>query len=119
VSLAQTPHPAAIPFRVTPTHVHLGVGGGLRHFLPFWREVLETPPLLQAVEGYRPPFMSPPPLACSGVNFSTPSQGANNHHIDLEVEAMLAKGAIEEVSLFPPPPSFISTIFLVKKKNGE
>jgi hypothetical protein len=81
--------------------------------------VLETlPHLLQAVEGYRPPFTSPPPLSCPGVGFSTPSQGVNNHLINLEVEAMLTKGAIEEVPLFPLPPSFISTIFLVKKKNG-
>jgi hypothetical protein len=52
------------------------------------------------------------------VNFSTPSQGANDPLVDIEVEAMLAKGAIEEVPLHPPPPSFISTIFLVEKKNG-
>jgi hypothetical protein len=70
------------------------------------------------VEGYRPPFTSPPPLSCPGEGFSTPLQGANNHLIDVEVEAMLSKGAIEEVPLLPPPPSFISTIFLVKTKNG-
>jgi hypothetical protein len=33
------------------------------------------------------------------------------------VAALLEKGAIEEVPLVPPP-SFISNIFLVKKKNG-
>jgi hypothetical protein len=116
-SLAQTPCPATIPFR--SAHDHLEVGGRLRHFLPFCREVLETPPLLlQAVEGYRPPFTSPPPLACPGAAFSTPSQGANNPFIDVEVAALLEKGAIEEVPLDPPPPSFISNIFLVKKKNG-
>jgi hypothetical protein len=101
------------------TQDHLEVGGRLRHFLPFWREVLETPPhLLQAVEGYRPLFTSPPPLACPGVAFSTLSQGANNPFIDAEVAALLKKGAIEEVPLVPPPPSFISNIFLVRKKNG-
>jgi hypothetical protein len=117
-SLAQMPCPATIPFRVAPDPRPFRGRGRLCHFLPFWREVLETPPhLLQAVEGYHPPFMSPPLLACPRVGFSTPSQGANNHFINLEVEAMLEKGAIEEVPLFPPPPSFISNIFLVKKKN--
>jgi hypothetical protein len=52
------------------------------------------------------------------VRFSTPSQGTNDHYIDLKVKAMLAKGAIKEVPLFPPTPSFISTIFLVKKSGG-
>jgi hypothetical protein len=108
VSLAQTPRPATIPFRSAPTHEHLEVEGRLRHFLPFWMEVLETPPqLLQAVEGYRPPFMLPPPLACPGAAFWTPLQGANNPFIDAEVAALLEKGAIEEV-----PSSFISNIFL-------
>jgi hypothetical protein len=113
---AQTPCPASISFR--SVHDYLEVGGRLRHFLLFWREVLETLPLLlQAVEGYCPPFTSPPPLTCSGAAFSTPSQGANNPFIDAEVAALLEKGAIEEVPL-DPPPSFISNIFLVKKKNG-
>jgi hypothetical protein len=80
---------------------------------------LETSPqLLQAVEGYHPPFTSPPPLAFPGVRFSTPSQGANNL-IDSEVAALIEKGAIEEVPLHPPPLSFISNIFLVQKKNGK
>jgi hypothetical protein len=79
---------------------------------------LETPPLLlQAVKGYHPPSMSPPPLTCPGAAFSTPSQGANNPFIDAEVAALLEKGALEEVPLDPLPPSFISNIFLVKKKN--
>jgi len=72
-----------------------------------------SPQLLQAVEGYHPPFTSPLPLACPGVGFSTPSQGANNPLIDLEVAALIEKGAIEEVPLHPPPLSFISNIFLV------
>jgi hypothetical protein len=34
------------------------------------------------------------------------------------VEALLAKGAIEEVPLSPPPLSYISPIFLIPKKDG-
>jgi hypothetical protein len=108
-SLAQMPRPAAMPFRAA--HDHLEVRGRLHHFLPFWREVLESPPLLlQAVEGYRPPFTSPPPLTCPGAAFSTPSQDANNPYIDIEVAALIKKGAIEVVPLVPPPPSFISNV---------
>jgi hypothetical protein len=45
-------------------------------------------------------------------------QGTNNPFIDAEVAALHEKGAIEEVPLAPPPPSVISNIFLVWKKNG-
>jgi hypothetical protein len=108
-----------LPFNLPPAHNHLEVGGRLRHFLPFWKEDFETSPqLLQAMEGYHPPFMSPPPLSYPGVKFSTPSQGANSPLIDAEVAALLEKGAIEEVALHPPPLGFIS-IFLVQKKNGK
>jgi hypothetical protein len=87
----------------------------LRHFLPFWKEDLETSPqLLQDVEGYHPPFTSPPPLSFPGVRFSTPSQGSNDPLIDAEVAALL-----EEVALHPTPLGFISNIFLVQKKNGK
>jgi hypothetical protein len=106
------------PFRSAPGH--LEVRGGLRHFLPFWKEDLETSPqLLQAMEGYHPPFTSPPPLSFPGVRFSTPSQGSNDPLIDAEVAALLEKGAIEEVALHPPPLGFVSNIFLVQKKNGK
>jgi hypothetical protein len=80
---------------------------------------LETPSLLlQAVEGYHPPFTTPPPLTCPGAAFSTPLQGANNPFIDAEVAALFEKGAIEEVPMDQPPPRFNNNIFLVKKKNG-
>jgi hypothetical protein len=78
-----------------------------------------SPQLLQAVEGYHPPFTSPPLLSCPGVCFPTPLQEGNNSLIDIEVAALIEKGAIEEVLLHPPPPSFISNIFLVQKKNGK
>jgi hypothetical protein len=58
------------------------------------------------------------PLSLPGANFCTPSQGKNDIYIDQEVEALLHKGAIEEVPLRPPPHSYISSIFLVPKKSG-
>jgi hypothetical protein len=45
------------------------------------------------------------PLSLPGLKFESPSQGKNDHFIDEEVEALLAKGAIEEVPLLPCPTS--------------
>jgi hypothetical protein len=73
---------------------------------------------LEAVEGFHPHFTSPPLLALPGQHFCTPSQGKNNCFIDQEVEALLSKGAIEEVPLSPPPLCYISPIFLIPKKRG-
>jgi hypothetical protein len=73
---------------------------------------------LEAVEGFRPHFTSPPPLSLPGTNLCTPSQGKNNLYIDQEVEALFHKGPIEEVPLWLPPRSYISSIFLVPKKSG-
>jgi hypothetical protein len=89
---------------------------GLRSFLE------EVPRLLSLHSGGRdwflPPIHFPPPLSQPGLKFKSPSQGKNDHHIDEEVEALLAKGAIVEVPLFPPSLSYISPIFLVPKKDG-
>jgi hypothetical protein len=64
---------------------------------------------MEVVTGFRPKFTSSP-LSLSGHCFNTPSQGKNDHFIDKEVEALLSKGAIEEVPLSPPPP-YISPSF--------
>jgi hypothetical protein len=86
----------------------LKVGSRLKHF----SIVLGCSPYaMQAVEGFIPNFISTPSLSPPGVNYCTPSQGRNNVFIDLEVEALLFKGTIEEVPLFPPPLSDISYIF--------
>jgi hypothetical protein len=82
---------------------------------------LDTHPhLLQAVEGFYPPFTSFPLFCHSlpGANFSTPSWGSNNPFIDAEVAALLMKGAIQKVPLDPPSPSYISNLFLVPKSGG-
>jgi hypothetical protein len=70
------------------------------------------------VRGYSPPFVTPPPLTIPGELFSTSSKGSLDVFVDEEVQAMLGKGAIEVVPLDPPPPSYISSIFLVPKKDG-
>jgi hypothetical protein len=94
------------------------MGGCLKHFSPYWRDVLGcTQYVLEAVEGFRPHFTSPPPLALPGLHFCTPSQGKNNRFIDQEVDVLLSKEAIEEGPFFPPPLCYISPIFLIPKKS--
>jgi hypothetical protein len=94
------------------------VGGHLKDFAPFWKDVLNYSFILEAVTGFNPQFTSPSPLSLPGLKFESPSHGKNDHFIDKEVEALLAKGAIKEVPLSPPPLSYISPIFLITKKDG-
>jgi hypothetical protein len=95
------------------------MGGRLKYFFPFWRDILGcTQYALEAVEGFLPHFTFPPPLALPGPQCCTPFQGKNNPFVDQEVDALLSKGAMEEVPLFPPPLCYISPIFLVPKKSG-
>jgi hypothetical protein len=76
------------------------MGGHLKDFSPFWKDVLScTPYALEAEMGFCPHFTPLPSLALPGQHFCTPSQGKNDHFIDKEVEALLSKGAIEEVPL--------------------
>jgi hypothetical protein len=118
VSLAQTPL-LFPPFGLLPpscSREGWGSSQGLRSFLE------EVPRLLPLHTGGRdwvpPPIHFPPPLFLPGLRFESPSQGKNDHYIDEEVEALLAKGAIKEVPLSPPSLSYISPIFLVPKKDG-
>ena len=107
------------PFELPPLYPALRVGGRLQHFSHFWETLPGcTPFILSMVRGYSPPFVSPPTLSLPEANFSTPSKGASNVFVDDEVQALLAKGAIEEVPLVPLPPSYISNVFLVPKKDG-
>jgi hypothetical protein len=74
-------------FGIPLLHAALKMGERLKHFSPFWRDVLGcTPYALEAVEGFRPHFISPPPLSLPGTNFCTPSQGKNDIYINQEVE---------------------------------
>jgi hypothetical protein len=71
------------------------VGGHLKDFASFWRKSLDCSPfILEAVTSFRPKFTSPLPLFLPGLKLESPSLGKNNHYIKEEVEALLAKGAI-------------------------
>ena len=69
-------------------------------------------------DGYRVPFTdSPPPLARTPVSFSTYRAGSPRAQaLRQEVEAMLAKGALEIAR--DPGPGFYSRLFLVEKATG-
>ena len=69
-------------------------------------------------DGYRVPFTdSPPPLAHTPVSFPTYRAGSPRAQaLRQEVEAMLAKGALEIVR--DPGPGFYSRLFLVEKATG-
>ena len=69
-------------------------------------------------DGYCVPFTdSPPPLARTPVSFPTYRAGSPRAQaMRQEVEAMLAKGALEIAR--DPGPSFYSRLFLVEKAAG-
>ena len=69
-------------------------------------------------DGYWVPFKdSPPPLSGTPVSFSTYRAGSPRAQaLQQEVEAMLAKGALE-IAL-DPGPGFYSRLFLVEKASG-
>ena len=69
-------------------------------------------------DGYRVPFTdSPPPLARTPVSFPTYRAGSPRAQaLRQEVEAMLAKGAVEIAR--DPGPGFYSLLFLVEKATG-
>ena len=69
-------------------------------------------------DGYRVPFTdSPPPLARTPVSFPTFRAGSlRAQALRQEVEAMLAKGALEIAR--DPGPGFYSRLFLVEKATG-
>jgi hypothetical protein len=89
-SLAQTPLPASVPFRVAPVPRPPRGRGQTAPLSSLLKGVFrDSPSSAPSRGGLSPPFMSPPPLSCPGVGFFTPSQGANDHLINIEVEAIV------------------------------
>ena len=94
------------------------MGGRLRLFKDAWSQI-EAPPSIREIvgNGYSIPFTHPPPIAL-------PTEDAYTHlhqpeHVkvvDEEVVALLAKGAIEEVS--PTERGYFSKVFCVPKPVG-
>ena len=85
-----------------------------------WQEIgAETWVVTVLRDGYRVPFKdSPPPLARTPVSFPTYRAGSPRAQVlRQEVEAMLAKGALEIAR--DPGPGFYSRLFLVEKATGS
>ena len=109
------------PGRSQPDGVTLPmrVGGCLSSHWRRWQEIgAETWVVTVLRDGYRVPFKdSPPPLARTPVSFPTYRAGSPRAQALLqEVEAMLAKGALEIAR--DPGPGFYSRLFLVEKATG-
>ena len=95
------------------------VGGCLSSHWRRWQEIgAETWVVTVLRDGYRVPFKdSPPPLARTPVSFPTYRAGSPRAQaLRQEVEAMLAKGALEIAR--DPGPGFYSRLFLVEKASG-
>ena len=95
------------------------VGGCLTPHWRRWQEIgAETWVVTVLRDGYRVPFKdSPPPLARTPVSFQTYRAGSPRAQaLRQEVEAMLAKGALEIAR--DPGPGFYSRLFLVEKATG-
>ena len=109
------------PGRSQPDGVTLPmrVGGCLSPHWRRWQEIgAETWVVTVLRDGYRVPFKdSPPPLARTPVSFPTHRAGSPRAQaLRQEVEAMLAKGALEIAR--DPGPGFYSRLFLVEKATG-
>ena len=109
------------PGRSQPDGVTLPmrVGGCLSPHWRRWQEIgAETWVVTVLRDGYRVPFKdSPPPLARTPVSFPTYRVGSPRAQaLRQEVEAMLAKGALEIAR--DPGPGFYSRLFLVEKAAG-
>ena len=95
------------------------VGGCLAQRWRQWHAVgAETWVVTVLRDGYRVPFKdSPPPLSPTPVSFPTYRAGSPRAQaLRQEVEAMLAKGALEIAR--DPGPGFYSRLFLVEKATG-
>ena len=93
------------------------VGGRLRFFIDQWKKITDDKWVLSTIsKGYKLEFQNIPPD--SGV-IQTKASAEALKIINLEVEKLLEKGAIEPVPFVEQHLGFYSTMFLVPKKSGE
>ena len=93
------------------------VGGRLRLFKDAWREIGAPISVRNIVDGYKLPFIRPPPLSLpTAASFTHLRQPDQIKVVDEEVAALLQKCAIEEV----PASSrgYFSKVFCVPKPVG-
>lgn len=88
--------------------------GRLAQYLQKWRHISNDPEILQAIEGYKIPFVSVLPT-----NIHMPSPifpHTTAEACDQEISRLLYKGAI--IATTPSDNQFLSSFFLIDKKTG-
>ena len=97
-----------LPLNIPPT-------GRLKYFLPIWQKITQDPWVLQVVQGYQLEFISKP---IQNYLAAKPGMSQTEQNIlDQEVQTLLDKHAILPVSN-PETAGFISSVFVVSKKDG-
>ena len=92
----------------------VNLAGRLKFFLQVWKTLTRDPTILEVVQGYKIPFHTTPEQPC--LPHQPKMRAQDNLLIQEEIEAMLKKGAIHEVSHVNK--EFLSNLFLVSKKEG-
>ena len=93
------------------------VGGRLSHYLKEWETVTADNWVLELIrDGYKMEFLRKPPFR--GVK-ETIVPKHQEISIAKEINNLLSKNAIERVQKRDVMTGFYSTLFLVRKKNGE
>ena len=95
---------------------HLPLAGHLKHCLTNWELITSDPWVLETVRGLKLNFLSPPYQAHPPHQVSQTEQ--TKQLINLEIQGMLAKGAVQLVPPSQAGQKFLSTLFLVPKKGG-
>ena len=91
---------------------HLPLAGRLKHCLTNWELITSDPWVLETVRGLNnPPYQAHPPQ-------QVPQTEQTKQLINLEIQGMLAKGAVQLVPPSQAGQGFLSTLFLVPKKGG-
>ena len=94
------------------------VGGRLRHFLGSWAQVTTDRWVLELISyGYALEFTSTPPSVASIRQTPIPSDPLKRSSLEGEVASLLIKQAVRVVPRGAPQSAFMSTFFLVAKKE--
>jgi hypothetical protein len=90
--------------------------GRLKFFSSIWEKITGDPWVLQVVQGYQIEFVKPPvQTSPARLPALSPAVGAV---LDQEVQALLEKQAVHPVDHNLPTEGFISSMFVVPKKDG-
>ncbi|MEW8547757.1 MAG: hypothetical protein AB2693_29975 [Candidatus Thiodiazotropha sp.] len=106
-------HDAVKNLGLTPSNIDYPVGGRLQYFLSNWKRLTQDSFILQLVQGLEIPFLETPTQTSFHPQMPNQAEAAL---IDHEVQEMIAKKAIKEVSTCSG--QFLSPVFLVAKKDG-